>query len=119
MLGQSKLAQGAARVRDIALRRRPPGSGLRYPDLRTWVQRGGNGCGQLRDAHGFLRADVVGAAGGAANEDGPEPDGKVGSVEIGAIRSAVAMNFNGPSGAATGNEVADREMDIERHVGAG
>lgn len=49
-------------------------------------------------------------------EHRPQPYGKVRGIEIGASRRAVSIDFDRPSGKNVSDEVADREMCVQRQV---
>ena len=74
--------------------------------------------GEVGDADGFFGADVEGLHGGGAEEDGPEPDGEVGGVEVGAEGCAVAGDGDGLIVEGIADEVADGEVGVEGEVRA-
>ena len=61
---------------------------------------------------------IEGLHGGSAEEHSPEPDGKVGCVEVGAKRGAVAADGDRLVVDGVADEVADGEVGVEGEVGA-
>jgi len=74
--------------------------------------------GEGGDADHLIGAHVEGLARAAVLQQGEEPMGQVGLVEVGAQGGAVAGDGDGVGREGIADEVADGEVHIERQVGA-
>ena len=81
-----------------------------------WRQKVAHQVGEGGDADHLIGAHVVGLAGTAVLQQGEEPIGQVALVEVGAQGGAVAGDGDGIGCEGIADEVADREMHIERQV---
>ncbi len=94
------------------------GGGAGDFDFESGVERGGDGVGEGGYVDGVFGADVEGLHGGGAKEHGPQPDGEVGGVEVGAEGRAVSGDGDGLVVEGVAEEVADGEVGVEWQVGA-
>ena len=78
----------------------------------------GDGVCEVADVDGLFGAYVEGLQGGGSEEHGPEPDGEVCGVEVGAERGSVAGDGDRLIVESVPDEVTDGEVGVEGKVRA-
>ena len=73
---------------------------------------------ELGCAHNFIRAHVIGLAIRAACEDAQQPYHQIRGMEVGPQRGAIPADFDGTATPGIAQEIAGREMGIERQMRA-
>ncbi len=114
-----------------SIRRRPVGSRARTapPAGRAWAIARICTCGRgwkqpatawanVANRDRFFRTHIIRPARLPPQQDGPQPDGHIGGVEIRAERRAVAAHDDRPAPQAVANKIADGKMDVQRQLRA-
>src|SRR5947207_12029842 len=84
--------------------------------LKNCTSHGGDGISNLPNGHVFFRSHVVRPSRLTCEEYRPKPYRKIGGVQIRTIGRAVSVDFDWPAVQRIANEIADREVNIQRQI---